>query len=112
MVFPFIPLMAGGAVVSGSAVLAWYYSLSKEDKEKANQAVEDVLKETRSKLDEKLILLVLTRCSESLYGTRSINTLTPKQNEVVKKKSKEVITESKDTFEIAMELARKVRLKD
>ena len=111
MVFPFIPFMAGSAVAAGSAVLAWYYSLSKEDKEKANQAVENVLKRTRSKLDRRLILLVLVRCSESLYG-RSINTLTPKQNEVVEETAEEVIKESNDIFEIAMDLAGKVRPKD
>lgn len=112
MVFPFIPFIAGGAVAGGSAALAWYYSLSKEDKEKANKAVENVLRRARSKLDRKLILQLLVRYSESLYGTSSINTLTPKQIEVVEKKTEEAIKESNDIFEIAMDIAGKVRPKD
>jgi hypothetical protein len=112
MVFPFVPFIAGGAVAAGSAVLAWYYSLSKEDKEKANKAVEDVLMRTGSQLDTELILQVLVLISERLYGTRSINTLTPKQNEVVVKTAEKVIKESNDTFEIAMDIAGKVRPKD
>jgi hypothetical protein len=112
MVFPFIPFIAGSAVATGSAVLAWYYSLGKEDKEKANQAVEDVLIRVKSALDKEQVLQVLVQCSKSLYGTGSINTLTPQQLQVVKSKTEGVIEDGNDTFEMAMKLARKVRLKD
>ncbi len=110
MVFPLIPFIAGGAVAAGSAVLAWYYSLSKEEKEKANQAVEEVLIRAGSTFNSEQGVQLLYLVCKSLYGTSE--PLTPKEVEVVKNKTVEVIKKSNDNFEIAMDNARELRPED
>ena len=109
MVLPLIPIIAGGAIAAGSATLAWYYSLSKDDKQSANVAVENVLMRARSKLSSEQVLLVLAQCSEILYGTDSIEALMPEQLQEAEKSAEIVIRDSNDDFERAMKLARKMR---
>lgn len=108
MVLPLIPIIAGGAIAAGSATLAWYYSLSKDDKENANAAVENILVKARSKLSREQVLLVLAQCSEILYGTDSIDALMPEQLHKAEKFAEVVIRDSNDDFERAMKLAREM----
>jgi hypothetical protein len=112
MVFPFIPFMAAGAVAAGSVVFAWYSTLSKEDKEKANKAVEEVLKRAGSTFNSEQGRQLFYLAYKGLYGTSPIKSLTSKEVEAVKNKTVEVIKKSNDNFEIAMDIARKLRPED
>ena len=106
---PIIPIIAGFAIAAGSAALAWYQSLSKEEKDEANAITENILVQARSKLSREQVMLVLAECSGALYGTKSIPTLNPVQKQKVKEATTVAIERSNNNVDFALEIARKMK---